>query len=137
MGLTADIFKAGGRSFSNGGISDHCDEVTIVNIPGPFEPTPERPAVLLVMGNLPGTVKIIPAADISGQPGAAVEYHGKWAPLIPDGKLGPMMGGCYVATSDSRLGEAIAKLLGTRFAPGIAPLHDRTESQAEYDALSV
>jgi hypothetical protein len=43
----------------------------------------------------------------------------------PKDKLGPMAGGCFIYTCDSRM-------------PGKAPiaLHDRYETQEEYDFLS-
>jgi hypothetical protein len=127
MGLIASIYKDKGRSYSNGGISQRVDAVTIVNIAGPFEPTPERPAVMLVHGNLPGTVKIVPAV---------MATPGEYEPDQPTGKVGPMHGGCIVSTSDSRLGEAIASLGGPRFVAGVA-LHDRFETPEEYRALSI
>jgi hypothetical protein len=116
MGLIANIFKTT-YDCSNGGVSSECSEVTIVNIEGPFEPTEDRPAVLLVE-NAGGTVKIVPAVEVED----ANEYHGKWAP-----KLGSMMGGTYVATSDSRFTNAVERLLGSRFY-GAVPFHDRYES---------
>lgn len=125
MGLRAEILKYRGRSCANGGISDTHDQVTIVNIKGPSEPSPEAPAVMLVMGNVPGTVKVVPAEPIGD----------RYVPLSVPDKVGPMMGGSYV-TADSRLGKAIADLLGTSYAQGIAPLHDRYETQVEYDILS-
>lgn len=124
MGLNADIFKSSGRSFSNGGLSEFHDRVCIVNLPGPFEPYPDSPAVMLVHGNLPNTAKMVPA----------VHENGVWWPKEYAGKVGPMMGGTYVSTSDSRLSQAVRDLTG-RYAD-IVPLHDRWETQAEYDAPS-
>jgi hypothetical protein len=118
MGLIADIYKSKYGDCSNGGLSGKVDSVTIINIEGPFEPTEDRPAVLLVTGNLPGTVKIVPAS------------------MPEDKRVGPMMGGTYVDTSDSRLGEAIERLGGPRYG-GPVPLHDRFETQAEYNSLSI
>jgi hypothetical protein len=109
--------------------------VTVVNVSGPSEPTDDAPAVLLVE-NAMGTVRIVPAVEVTG-PGAAVEYHGKWGPLLADGDktIGPMMGGSYVGTSDSRFREAVEKLLGHGFY-GAVPFHDRFETPAQYEALS-
>lgn len=53
-------------------------------------------------------------------------------PLIhQSGKCGPMMGGNFVYTSDSRM----PLIEGWLHAP--IPVHDRYETQQEYDALSV
>jgi len=48
---------------------------------------------------------------------------------VPEGHVGPMMGGDYLATSDSRLGRAA----GHR---GAVPLHDRFETPAMHALLS-
>lgn len=128
MGLTADIYKSGGRSWSNGGISDHADEVTIVNANGPFDPDEKRPAVAIVHGNLAGTVKAIPVVPLES---------GGFRELRTDETkgIGPMMGGCYIATSDGRFSDLVESLLGHRFY-GAIPLHDRYETKEEYDLLS-
>lgn len=44
----------------------------------------------------------------------------------PLGKAGPMFGGNYGASSDSRFTAAVEKLLGTRFYGAVA-IHDRFE----------
>jgi hypothetical protein len=136
MGLRAGIFKRGGTSFSNGGVSESHDELTLVNVAGPFEERPSAPAALLVRGNMPGTVKVVIAEEcpveegtviLGGDVGSLVGYR----PAKPREAAGPMMGGCYVAASDSRFGEACEELGGERF-PGAVPLHDRFESSAQY-----
>jgi len=116
MGLYADIFKHNGQSFSNGGVSETHDMVCVINVPGPFNPDDRHPAVLLVPGNLPNTAKVVPLKE-------------------PANQVGPMMGGCYVSTSDSRFSEAVKALTGSYAS--VAPLHDRYETQAQYDALSI
>ncbi len=125
MGLIADILKHQGRSYSNGGVSSKVDQVTIVNAPGPFEPTPDRPAVMLVYGNVPGSVKAVPAEEIT--PGVFVTG-------AASGAVGPMHGGTYIETSDSRFGETVESLGGPRYAP--VAFHDRFETPAQYEALS-
>ena len=137
MGLRALIYRNKQLGdCSNEGVSSRTDQVTVVNVEGPFEPTEDAPPVLLMEGNVPGAIKIVPAARITG-PGAAVEYHGDWAPLLADGDktIGPMMGGCYVASGgDSRFREAIAKLGSSADA---MPLHDRYETASQYASLSI
>jgi hypothetical protein len=48
----------------------------------------------------------------------------------PEGMLGPMAGGTFIDTSDSRFSAAVGFY-------GAVSLHDRWESQAQYDALSI
>jgi len=115
-GIRADIYRNGRGCFANGGLSDDpaIREVTIIDdaIDGPFEPTPEAPACRIVRREMFGkTVIHVEPID------------------QPTGKLGPMMGGCYVATSDSRFSRATGIY-------GAVALHDRFETQAEYDSLS-
>ena len=124
MGLIADIYKNGGDC-SNGGLSSWADGVCLVNVDGPFSPSDRYAAALLVPGAVSGIARVIPAE----------EQEGSWVPYPSDG-LGPMMGGCYVATSDGRFSKAVEKITGARFY-GAVPLHDRYETQAQYDALSV
>lgn len=85
------------------------NEVTIINAEGPFEPSPEAPAVKIEQGNLPQTVKIVPVD-------------------APEGPVnGPMAGGCFVATHDSRFTEAIVRLTNVSHFYGAVALHDRYE----------
>jgi len=127
MGLIADIYRNRRGDFSNGGISGKADQVVIVNLPGPFEPDEDTPAVRLVRGNIPGTVKIVPAVKTLG---------GGWTTMYRDGEktIGPMAGGCYVATSDSRFRDA-CRMLGADAAEAVS-LHDRFETPAHYDMLT-
>ncbi len=115
MGLLAYVCRTGRISdCSNGGVSAKFDEVTIVNVEGPYDPTPTAPAVMLVPGAFAGTALVVP-------------YH------KPEGYVGPMMGGTYVATSDSRFSSAVERLTGHPFY-GAVPFHDRFETQEQYDA---
>src|SRR3954451_10793093 len=132
MGLIANIYKHGGQSYSNGGLSESCDKVTVVNVDGPFEPTPERPAVMLVPGNVSGAVKMVPAMLLwQGEDGLASLY----APVVHADRAGPMSGGTLVSTSDSRLGDALAALGVSRFTAAVT-LHDRFETWRENEMLS-
>jgi hypothetical protein len=131
MGVVLSIYKASGRSFSNYGISEFCDEVVCVNVPGPSEPSDERPAVFLVAGDVAGTVKVVPVVEWGRSLGA----RGAYVLAQPEGTVGPVMGGCYVGTSDSRFVEAVEALLGHDFY-GAVPLHDRFETAAQYAVLS-
>lgn len=115
MGLRVSIYTPSYGECSNGGYSARFNDLTIVNVDGPFNPTAAAPAALLVAGNLPNTARVVPADS-------------------PTGMVGPMMGGCYVASCDGRWADAVIALTGTR--TGAVALHDRYESQATYNALS-
>ena len=118
MGLRANIYK-GEYDCSNGGISSEASRVTVVNVDGPFKSDGDAPAVLLMPGHLPGVAHLVPAVEI---PGDGPEV---WTPM--QAGAGPMMGGCYVGTSDGRFSEAVEAITGSRFY-GAVPLHDRFES---------
>lgn len=111
-GIRADIFKSRYGDSSNGGISSRVGEVTIIDerINGPFEPTDDAPAVRIVERWL-GSGRYVHLEPVDQ----------------PSGQCGPMMGGCYVATPDSRL---------RRIAEGAIPLHDRFETVEEYASYS-
>jgi len=105
MGMIAEIFRSDMSDCSNGGMSSQYTAVTVVNVDGPFEPTVGRPAVEIVKGYLEGTCHIRPVY------------------LAEDR---PMMGGTYIATSDSRFNEKVREITGGRHA-GAVPFHDRSE----------
>jgi len=124
MGLTVSIYRNSLYSkCANGGISERVSELTITNVDGPFEPADHAPAALLVPGNLPRTVKVIP-----------VEEDGKTS----DTHTGYMSGGTFVATCDSRWSEAICKITGENIYTAIdaVALHDRKETWEANEALS-
>ena len=88
-----------------GGISSNNTELTLVNVPGPFEPTAYAPAAILE-SHTKGCLRIIPD--------------------VADPQPWFMFGGNYAACSDSRVSETCEKLLGHRFYGAIA-IHDRIE----------
>lgn len=126
-GLALDIHQNPHGNFSNRGISTRVKELTITRIldlrglptlevmaPVPtkcrvFAPTAERPEAVLVVRNM-GDQTLLHVSPWQAD-GAAVQA---------------MMGGCYVATSDSRWTELLESLLGHGFY-GALPLHDRWE----------
>jgi hypothetical protein len=153
MGIRAAIYKhpryAG---CSNHGISEAHDEVTIVNADGPFPPTAEAPAAYLDKRS--GVLRVVPGlaihtcshcgCDVAIETEGEVAKPHKSGPL-PDGSMvdcvgagkptglryvrAPgwhMMGGSYVASSDSRFAEACEVVLGAKFYGAVA-LHDRKE----------
>lgn len=125
MGLTASIFHNPLGNCSNSGISSKFDKCCIMNADGPFYPDPKTPAVIIAKGNVPGSLKVVPAHQIGE---AWFEVPG-WN----------MMGGDYVATSDSRFGECARRVYADAWGKepgasssfmlwvGALPLHDRQE----------
>lgn len=80
------------------------DKLTLTNIPGPFEPTPDAPAALLE-SHYPGVLRIISEDNEMRR---------------------PMFGGNFAYTSDSRFSEACERLLNHSFS-GAVKIHDRYE----------
>ncbi len=106
MGLVANIYRSDYDSDLNAFYGK--DKVTIVNVDGPAEPTEDAPAAVL-------------SKNAFGNPILTPE-----PPLRPN-TAGPMFGGTYAASSDSR------------FKPGFygaVPIHDRYETWEQYDAMS-
>jgi len=104
-GLICHIYRSGLGECSNGGVSSKTDMVTLVGIGlSPYEPTAECPAIKLVERN--GYAHAEPVEQ-------------------PVGLVGPMFGGTFIYSSDSRF-------------PGKYPiaLHDRWETQETYERLS-
>lgn len=110
MGLNVSVYKDAGSNYdcTNNGVTNRFSRLNVVNVEGPFDPTDDCPAVMLVKGNLPGTVKIVPLDEMG---------TGSWT----------MFGGNYAATSDSRFTAAVEKITGGRFY-GAVPVHDRVEA---------
>ncbi len=115
MGIIAEIYRTSLMDgCSNGGISERVEAVTIIDIDGPFEPAPDRPAVRIIRRQHSGT------DFIHAEP---VEPVGK-------GRVGYMSGGSFIYSCDSRFSEAVGAV-GRPIS-----LHDRVETYAEYEALS-
>jgi hypothetical protein len=109
-GLLCSVYTAKGyEQCLNGGISSRFSQVLLVgpDVPQIFEADDKTPIVLLVKRNVGG-----------------VYLHAE--PIKqPTGMIGPMAGGAFIYTSDSRF-------------PSRYPisLHDRWESQRSYDMLT-
>lgn len=106
MGLILSVYRPadfGECDCTNGGISASHDRLTVTNVDGPFDPSPDAPAVYLEKGPL-GAIRLkSPTND------------GRWT----------MFGGNYAGTSDSRFNDAVERLIGYR--AGVVPIHDRVE----------
>lgn len=113
MGLHIDVYRSSHGDCTNGGISSKARSLVVVNVDGPFSPSPDAPAAFLVRGLGPkGTVRIVPA----------ISDGMKWVPSTD----WTMMGGNYAGTSDGRFGRAVEELLGHAFYGAVA-IHDRIE----------
>lgn len=115
MGLRISVYRDGLGDCTNGGLSGQYKDICVVNADGPFEPDDQTPAFKLEE-NYGGSIKLVPVDQ-------------------PEGVCGPMFGGNYGATSDSRFGEKIEEITGSRFYGAVA-IHDRFETWEQYDQLS-
>lgn len=118
-GLRLDVYRPRRGAAANGGISDHVDEVTVVGsgIDEVFEVDGDAPAVAIVEDAY--GLKAVPAGD-DGKPAKP-----------PKGEIGWQFGGTFIYTSDARMPTGSKSV---RKSP--IPLHDRSETQEQYDALS-
>ena len=101
---------------ANGGWSDDHDELYVACPSGPFEVEVDDPSLFVLRRGPLGSLRLEPNVQ-------------------PEHMVGPMASGCYAATSDSRFGEMCEELLGHRWHGAVA-VHDRFETQREYEALS-
>lgn len=85
MGLIVSIYR---DTYDAATIFRGHKDITVVNVEGPFEPTPDRPAAMLVSG--PGGTTIIVPIDDDGVPIPNVAF-----------------GGSFGASSDSRFREKV------------------------------
>jgi hypothetical protein len=113
MGLLIYVYKHSLGDSTNGGISSQCSTLCLVNAEGPFEPSEERPAVLMQQ-HVRGALRIIRAYK---------DRFGHWG---PDSYNSHMAGGNFGYTSDSRFSGLARKLLGHDFY-GAVSIHDRIE----------
>jgi hypothetical protein len=105
---------------SAGGISSRCESVTLVGdgIDEIFDADAEAPAVVLRKRVIGGEV-VVNAEPLKPRPA---------------GNVGYMAGGTFIHTSDSRFGEALRKLGHSGYCA--ISLHDRSETQEQYNQLS-
>ena len=118
-GLSVDIFKHDSMSYSNGGVSDYFDEAVIFG-PGIDGPVSEDDVIK----------RGVPLLDLVSGPGGNPIAIMRRRPGLVDG-VGPMFGGTFVGTSDSRFSKATGQR-GT----SVIPLHDRYETAEQYQRMS-
>ena len=104
------------NNFSNNGISQFVSQVTLVG--------PGVPAIHLVSDDAPAVVLV--RRNILGE----TYTHAKPLHNAPDGAVGPMAGGAFIYTNDSRFREVV----GTMYP---VSLHDRYETVEQYRRHSI
>jgi hypothetical protein len=117
MGLPVEVYTG---EFGGKGPLSRAKGLVLVNVSGPFEPSPDRPAALLLHGYAPSLARVVPAVKAR---------DGEWHAI---GR--PMMNGAYAATSDSRFSEAVALIIGAPFH-GAVGIFDRYEDHPRADAM--
>lgn len=118
MGINVNVYRCALGDSTNGGVSGTADQLCVVNLRGPFEPTGKCPAVMLRPGPA-GSQHLVPAELTSDG----------WRELRKPDHVGPMSGGNFASSSDGRFSGAIGFY-------GAVAIHDRYESQELNDMLS-
>lgn len=108
-GMTAHVYRCDLGDCSNNGISSRVSKVTLIGpgVPEIFESTANAPAVMLMPGHIDGYRAVPLDGGENSVYGACV---------------GPMFGGCFIYSSDSRFPSKTP-----------IPLHDRWESHELYE----
>lgn len=113
MGLTVSVYRDNGMNCTNGASATY-DRLLVTNVDGPFNPTDDRPTYIISTNGF-GNPILIPENQ-------------------PKGMIGPMFGGNYAACCDSRFNAKVREIAGHDFY-GALPIHDRFETQENYDSL--
>lgn len=114
--LSLDVYANGRyRKCANGGWTEEHDELYVACPEGYLEIDEDDPA-LFKFGTAAGTIHLRPYKDIKGC-------------------AGPMMGGSYAGTSDSRFSRMVKALTGHPWHGAVA-VHDRYETWEQYEFLS-
>ena len=103
------------RGCANGGWTQYHDSLFVACQEGCYEIEEDNPALFDLKPNPFGTVALVPRNGGKG--------------------VGPMMGGSYAGTCDSRFSRMCERLTGHPWHGAVA-VHDRYESQELYDRLS-
>jgi len=114
-GIRVDIYKSQGKDYSNGGISEKHDTVTLLIPDGGY-----------VDHSQGGPCVVVTESRYGYKSARVCNWDG--VPIKRPGQIGPMFGGTFIYSSDSRFREHCG-------SQPIA-LHDRWETQAQYDILS-
>ena len=109
---------------TNGGVSASHDRVYVVCPDGPDE---------FDLDDAPAGLLRLEIREVFGTKAACLVPVGE-APH--DRPIGPMAGGNYATTSDSRLGRLVAREMGAEYRfMTCLPIHDRYETPEMYEAL--
>lgn len=101
------------RGCANGGWSDYHDELYVICEDGNWEIEHDDPALFTLVCD--PSPRLVPYTHKDG--------------------IGPMMGGSFAATSDSRFSRLCNRIIGQPFYGAVA-IHDRYETAEEYGILS-
>lgn len=110
-GLVVFVYRdARGSDCTNGGVTSKFDHMVLIDpkIRAPFTVSNTCPGLKLVRRNFGGS-----------------EYIHAEPLEQPKGRVGPMFGGNYISSSDSRFREICQYPI---------PVHDRFETQVQYDS---
>ena len=114
MGMILNVYRdASGVDCTNGGVSGILNTICVVNVEGPFQPGLS-----------------VRAFRLEERAGCGLVLYPEGS--TPSDSVGPMFGGNYAGTSDSRFSEACEALIG--FNPGVVRVFDRYESAEQYAA---
>ena len=112
-GMLVSVYKADGDSdHTNGGVTSQYKEFVLLGMAGPFIPGKDAAISLRLVKRIIGNKEYIHAEPVER----------------PEDKVGPMWGGNFVYSSDSRFSEV---------SPYPIPVHDRFETTQENERLSV
>lgn len=112
MGLTVELLRGSYNSPRN--VFRNVSKITLVNVDGPSEPSPQAPAARIVSGPS-GTIHIVPDDPFT-------EFQN-----LGDGFVSS--GGSFAYSTDSRFSQAVGKLLGV--AHVAIAVHDFFETYEE------
>jgi hypothetical protein len=115
MGMLVSIYRSDYDSTRN--LFHGCRRLVVTNVDGPFDPSPDTPAAILDRGPF-GDPIIVP--DFSSFPA--------------DRPAGPMYGGTFASTSDSRWCAAVKAATGHRI--DAVRIHDRFDTWDDHYALT-
>lgn len=107
MGIIVSVYRNDLGDCTNGGMSSRVSQICVTNVEGPFKPSDDCPAFELLPGHVKNAARLVPLQT-------------------PSKQIGPMFGGNYGSTSDSRFGDAVRALTGAHIS--IVPIHDRFET---------
>lgn len=125
--MTLKVFRAADfPDCTNGGASGRFDRIDVI-CDGGFPKEVD-------LDDAPENLFRLDVDELGGMPTAHLVPVRKRA----EGLVGPMMGGNYASTSDSRWARYVASKLDPqfRFVATCLPIHDRYETPEMYDALT-